>query len=207
MFINPKAVRTIQQNFNWIIIAIFFFLIGIAVASYAFGNEDFFLTELTETQQHFLQEMAEMIFSGSPLKGIALLFLNNLLSSLQMMLLGIFLGVPPLLGLFSNGALLGALLTGLGHEGIPAFTFVLAGILPHGIFELPAFVISASFGLKMGFHLVFPLPQKKRIESLRIIWREYFSIFPMLAYLLFVAAVIEVVLTPMLIKSLVLLAG
>ena len=207
MFINPKAIQIIKQNSNWIIIAALFFLIGIFVASFAFGNEDLFLADLTETQQTFLQEMADMIFAGSPIKGIALLFFNNIVASLQMMLLGIFLGVPPLLGLFSNGALLGTLISGLGHEGIPVFSFLSVGILPHGIFELPAFFISAAFGLKMGFHLVFPLPQKKRGESLGIIWREYFSIFPLVVYLLFIASIIEVVMTPLLVKKLILLAG
>ena len=207
MFINPRALQIIKQNFNWIIIAVFFFLIGIFAASFAFGHENFFLTDLTETQQDFLQEMAEMIFSGSPLRGIALLFFNNVIASLQMMMLGIFLSVPPLLGLFSNGALLGTLVAGLGREGISVFSFLSVGILPHGIFELPAFLISAAFVLKMGFHLVFPLPQKKRGESLGIVWREYFAIFPLVVYLLIIASIVEVVMTPLLVKKLIQLAG
>jgi len=182
--------------------ALLFFGLGIFVSAFALGNEKFFLTELTESQQHFLKEMAEMVFSGSPVRGIILLFINNLLASLQMMLLGVLLGIPPLFGLFTNGALLGSLLIGLGHEGVSALTFMWVGVLPHGIFELPAFLISAAFGLKMGFHLVFPLPQKKRGESLSFIWREFLAVFPLLINLLIIAAVIEVILTPLLVKLL-----
>ncbi|NMB41637.1 MAG: stage II sporulation protein M [Firmicutes bacterium] len=207
MFINPKTIRTIEQNMNWIITALIFFLIGIFAAIFVSGNEEFFLTELTESQHEFLQEMADMIFSGSPLKGISLLFVNNLLASLRAMLFGIFLGLPPLMGLFTNGALLGTLVVELGRESIPAFTFISVGILPHGIFELPAFLISASFGLKTGFHLLFPFPQKKRIESLKIVWREFFTVFPLIIFLLLIASVIEVVLTPLLVQKLILLSG
>jgi stage II sporulation protein M len=89
------------------------------------------------------------------------LFLHNLFASLQMMLMGIFLGIVPLIGLFTNGALLGSIAAGLATEDIPLLAFMSLGILPHGIFELPAFFISSAFGMKMGFHLVFPLPQKK----------------------------------------------
>jgi stage II sporulation protein M len=203
MFVQSRVIRILWQNLNWIIIALLFFLLGIFVSAFAFGNEKFFLTELTESQQYFLKEMADVIFSGSPLKGITLLFINNLFASLQMMLLGVLLGIPPLLGLFTNGALLGSLIIGLGHEGVSALTFMSVGVLPHGLFELPAFLISAAFGLKMGFHLVFPLPQKKRGESLGLIWREFFAVFPLIIYLLFIASIIEVILTPLLVKLLI----
>ena len=89
------------------------------------------------------------------------------------------LGIPSLFGLFFNGALLGSLLVTLGLENQPVFVFIALGILPHGVFELPAFFISAAFGLKLGFHLIFPLPQKKRGESISLIWKEYWSLFPL----------------------------
>lgn len=200
MFIKPKVIRIIWQNLNWIVIALFFFLLGIFLSLFVSGNENFFFTELTESQQHFLTEMAETIFTGSPLRGIIILFLNNLLASLQMMLFGIFMGIPPLMGLFTNGFLLGSIVTGLEYEGASVLTFISLGVLPHGIFELPAFIISASFGLKMGFHLLFPLPQKKRGESLKFIWHEFLALLPLLIYLLLIAAIVEITLTPLLLK-------
>jgi len=173
MLINPNVIRIIRQNLNWIIIALFFFLFGIFLAAFALGNEDFFLTELTKSQQDLLAEMAEMIFAGPPLKGIAILFLNNLLVSLQMMIFGFFLGITPLIGLFTNGALLGSIIAGLEYQGASTLVFLSLGVLPHGIFELPAFIISAAFGLKLGFHLLFPLPQKKRDDALWIFFGHH----------------------------------
>lgn len=193
----------LKENLNWIIIAAFFFCAGIGAAAFLYGNENLFLGELTASQYKMLQEMAEFIFTGHPLRGIFYLFIHNLLVSLQMMLLGAIIGVPPLLGLFANGALLGSVAAALAREGMPVFSLMLLGILPHGIFELPALIFSAAFGLKTGFHLIFPLTGKKRGESLLTIWREYWSVFPLVLKLLILAAILEVLVTPHLIQQLI----
>lgn len=200
MLIKTKVKQIIIQNLNWIILALIFFVLGLTTAAFSSKNE-MFLNNITETQYEVLKKMAEMVFEGPPWKGITILFLNNFFASLQMMLLGVFLSIPPLLGLFANGALLGSLLTELGREGMPMLTFLAVGVLPHGLFELPAFITSAAFGLKAGYHLVFPLPQKKRRESLGIIWKEFFALLPLITGLLMLAAVIEVLFTPLLVQQ------
>lgn len=200
MIIKPAVKQLIIQNLNWIILATIFFILGLVSAAFSFKNE-MLMHNITDTQYEMLKKIAEMVFEGPAWKGIAILFFNNFFASLQMMLLGVFLSVPPLLGLFANGALLGSLLAELGREGVPLFTFWAAGILPHGIFELPAFIVSAAFGLKAGYHLLFPLPQKKRRESLGIIWKEFFALFPLIVSLLIIAAIIEVLLTPLLVQQ------
>ena len=54
----------------------------------------------------------------------------------------------PLLSLVSNGALLG-LLGALVHAGGQSMLFYAAGILPHGIFELTALVLSIACGVTL----------------------------------------------------------
>ena len=198
---NPKVRNILEQNLNWFIIAALFFCIGTITAVLFVGNEQLFVGDLTESQYKALQDMAEIVFGGSPLQGIMFLLVNNLLASLMVMLLGVIMGIPTLLGLFSNGALLGSVAASLANEGVPVFSFMLLGVVPHGIFELPAFFISAAFGLKVGFHLIFPLPGKKRGESLVTIWREYWSVFPLILKLLVLAAIIEVLVTPLLLQQ------
>lgn len=200
MFINHRVIRIIRQNLNWIVLSLLFFIFGIIASVLAFGGGSNFLVELTESQQQLLEEMAELIFAGSPLTGILILFLNNLFASLQIMIFGILLGIPTLLSLFANGAIIGGVAANLGDGPIPSLAFLALGILPHGIFELPAFLTSAAFGLKLGFHLVFPLPQKRRWESLKFIWKEFFTILPLILLLLIIAAIIEILVTPMLIQ-------
>lgn len=140
--------------------------------------------------------MAELILNSPPLAGIILLFLNNLFASTYIVLLGVIIGIPPLLGLFTNGAFLGIVVTNLGLSGMNAFAFFSLGVLPHGIFELTAFFLSAAFGLKLGFHIIFPLPQKKRGESIIFIWKEFWAVFPLILILLAFAAAIEILVTP-----------
>lgn len=198
--LKTRVKQIFAQNLNWLVLALIFFIFGLGSAALAFKNE-MFMQSITEVQYDVLKQMAELVFAGPRWRGILILFFNNLIASLQMMLLGVLLGIPPLLGLFTNGALLGSLLMELGREGMPLLSFIAVGVLPHGLFELPAFITCAAFGLKAGYHLVFPLPQKKRRESLGIIWKEFFALFPLITGLLILAASIEVLITPLLVKQ------
>lgn len=186
----------IGQNYNWIFLAAFFFFLGIVFSLFSLGGNQFFLTNLTASQQEILQQMAELIFNSHPLVGVAFLFINNLFASMYVVLLGVILGLPPLLALFTNGAFLGTILASLGHGGISALGFFFLGVLPHGLFELPAFFLAAAFGLKLGYHVIFPLPQKRRGESFIFIWKEFLSILPFVLILLITAAAVEIFITP-----------
>ncbi len=199
MIIKPETGAILRQNVNWIVISLIFFLLGMIIAYIAPQNGALF-GEIPEGQRKILQDMAQMVFEGSPLRGIIILFVNNIFASLQVMFLGILLGIPTLLGLFANGALVGYIMKELSLGGVALFPFISLGILPHGIFELPAFFISTALGLKLGFHLVFPLPNKKRGESLKYILKEYWTILPLVVSLLIIAAIIEVLVTPALIQ-------
>ncbi len=200
MIMKPETKTVLENNTSWLFLSLFFFVIGIGIAYFAPQNGTLFLEEIPATQQNLLQEMAQAVFEGPPVRGMLILFVNNMIASLQVMILGILLGVPTLLGLLANGALIGYVMKGLALEGIPLLTFISLGVLPHGIFELPAFFLSTSFGLKLGFHLVFPLPNKKRGQSLKSIFKEYWSILPLVVYLLLLAAAIEVLITPALLR-------
>ncbi len=200
MFIKPGTWNVISQNLNWLVLSLLFFSLGAGIVYLAPQNGTYLLEEIPAEQKQLLQEMAQMVFEGSALRGALILFGNNVVASVQVMILGIALGVPSLLGLLANGALLGYIMKSLSLEGIPLLPFIFLGILPHGIFELPAFLLSAALGLKMGFHLVFPLPHKKRGESLKYILKEYWTLLPLVFYLLALAAMIEVLVSPALLQ-------
>ncbi len=200
MIDKTKITVNLVNNANWFVLTAFFFALGIIAPIFFITEDVFLLTELTSGQKEILEEMAKEIFEGPPLRGILLIFFNNFFSSLFVMFLGVILGIPPLLGLFSNGALLGFIMTAMSNEEVPVIFFIVLGILPHGIFELPAFFISAALGLKTGFHLIFPIKQKTRKESIGYIWKEYWSLFPLVVWLLLLGAVIEIIVTPRLLS-------
>lgn len=75
------------------------------------------------------------------------LMANNWRAMLSPLLMGL---VPfaflPLLSLVSNGCLMGMLIPWLQRRGL-GLTVYLAGILPHGVLEIPALVLSAACGV------------------------------------------------------------
>jgi uncharacterized membrane protein SpoIIM required for sporulation len=62
---------------------------------------------------------------------------------------GVWFSAAPFVTLFLNGALIGAV-AGL----VPNSTMLVAAVLPHGIIEIPSFVIAGSVGLKLGVSFV-----------------------------------------------------
>ncbi len=153
--------------------------------------------ETLNIQLKQLQELLSFILTNKPIIGALLIFMNNLITMAQMLLLGVVAGISPLITLGLNGALVGVLLSLTVQEGIPLLPVLVFGIMPHGFFELFAFFLCGAFGLKFGYHcIVSPLPGKTRMESYRYIWKEVISVLPLIVLLLIAAAFIEMLITP-----------
>lgn len=189
-------ISALKNNRSWFILTIIFFICGALLSYTALHQDPDAFAALEEAIIPMLEDLGEEVFNSHPLYGAGILFFNNLTASLYVMILGLFLGIPPLFSAIANGSILGILAFQLGQESIPVVPYLAAGIIPHGILELPAFFLSAAFGLKLGYHLVFPLPGLRRIESLKKVFLEIRRALPMLVLLLFVAAIIEVFITP-----------
>lgn len=73
---------------------------------------------------------------------------NNLIATSLTMLLGVVFGILPIFAVGFNGFLLGA----LGREGIRVVGYAQTAIhiLPHGVFEIPALLLAAAYGLWIG---------------------------------------------------------
>ncbi|MDI9633659.1 MAG: stage II sporulation protein M [Methanolinea sp.] len=78
----------------------------------------------------------------------AKLFLNNLQACLLMFLGGASLGVLTVFIITVNGFAIGAVLELVREQHSPLF--VAAALLPHGIFEIPAFVLSGALGFTLA---------------------------------------------------------
>ena len=98
-----------------------------------------------------LEELTRML---GPLKTLnrlelaALIFFNNSLKALVSMLSGLAFGLGPFLFLMINGSLLGLIARTAATEHGVAVT--LLSILPHGILELPAIIVSTALGFRLG---------------------------------------------------------
>jgi stage II sporulation protein M len=103
---------------------------------------------------------------------------NNISNAFIALVSGIILGIVPLVSLFFNGYVLGYVsFYAVGLEG----GTILLRLLPHGIFEIPALILSIGLGIRLGF-FIFSSDIKKEFlhrtdRSLRVF---VFFILPLL---------------------------
>lgn len=131
------------KNYFWFSL-ILFFCIGI------FGY--LFPVFFEEQILKIITELIEKTEGLSGLQLIKFIFINNLKSGFFAMIFGIFLGIVPFIVAIMNGYVLGFVANKtIAIEGI----LVLWRLLPHGIFEIPAIMISIGLGLRLGLFLIY----------------------------------------------------
>lgn len=156
----------------------------------------FFLGNLlpTDVLEEVLGSIPEMEDWSLPFIFIYII-VNNVSKSFIWMLLGIALGILPLLFVMINGFFIGwiSYTTSLKK----GFFFTVAALLPHGVVEIPAILLSMAAGMGLGVKLVKSLRKQGSLkQELRSALSLYvFRIVPLLV----LAAVLEVTLTPIII--------
>jgi len=130
------------------------------------------------------------------------LFFHNARTTIVLLLLGLVsfgtLGLTLFLG---NIALIGGVLGAANLVGYSPLLAFVVGVLPHGIFELSAVFLATAAMLRVGAQLVTPQPDKSLGEMLLISLADWFRVFIGIALpFLAIAAVIEIYVTPVLIK-------
>jgi stage II sporulation protein M len=128
----------------------------------------------------------------APWKMFFVILLNNSAKSFVVLLSGILFGLVPLFAVATNGYILGIayLFTSRGVGYVQAAKTV----LPHGVLEIPAIILSASYGLWLGVTFFHRIRQRNLVgfgDQVRHAIRMFFFIvFP----LFILAALIETVL-------------
>jgi uncharacterized membrane protein SpoIIM required for sporulation len=130
------------------------------------------------------------------------LFYHNARTTVAFLLLGLVsFGTLGLTLFIGNIALVGGVLGAAHLVGYSPLLAFVSGILPHGIFELSAIFLATAATLKVAAELVTPQSDKSLGETLLLSLADWFRIFvgivlPFLA----IAAMIEIYITPLLIK-------
>jgi stage II sporulation protein M len=142
-------------------------------------------------------EMLKWIMDQPPLLIMIIIFLKNLLASSMAMLLGLGLGILPLMVVTSNGFILGI----VAYEAVQkvGWLYLAAGILPHGIIELPVILVSIAIGFRLGYLLALSILREKADLSSEIKIAFHFLI-RWVTPLLLLAAAIETFITPFIIS-------
>ncbi|MEM3507177.1 MAG: stage II sporulation protein M [Candidatus Bathyarchaeia archaeon] len=138
------------------------------------------------------QEVFKGLTKLSPFELTFFIFLNNSVKSFITILLGIVFGTVPIVFLALNGLIIGLVIfEAIKTKGV---LFTIAAILPHGIIEIPSFLISTAIGLKVGYEVVKKIKGKGSIKK-EVKTGVRFFILRILP-LFFLAAIIEVFVTP-----------
>lgn len=100
----------------------------------------------------FQKEVAGQIISENPFDIFAKLFFNNLEACILLFLGGASFGVLTIFIMSLNGIVIGSIMeiVHLDHSAL----FVAAALLPHGVFEIPAFIISGALGIVLAQSLI-----------------------------------------------------
>ncbi|MEN6378239.1 MAG: stage II sporulation protein M [Methanofastidiosum sp.] len=193
-FYKNEIFTTIKENKNLMLLSLGLFLLGSISGFYTFKV---LLNNNPQVIDSFLKEFQDMF---GPLKEITSLelfvtiFYINTRTSFLIMMLGVFVGFFPFLSLWGNGTVVGLLYGKFIAEGGNSLVFLM-GILPHGVIEIPAILIAASQGFRLGKEIISPPPGKSRSESLRVNIRKGLKLFALIIPLLLIAALIEVYLS------------
>jgi stage II sporulation protein M len=164
-----------------VVFALGFFMLTFLIG---FAFPIFFADEIIA----FVNELIASLEGMSVVELIGFIFWNNLKASFFAIILGITLGILPLVMLVTNGYLLGFVSReAVAQNGL----FVMWRLLPHGIFELPAVILSIGIGLKIGAGMLGKDVKKKLKYNFKEGLRFFvFVILP----LLLIAGIIEGVL-------------
>lgn len=131
-----------------------------------------------------------------------ILFYHNARTTVVFLLLGLVsFGTLGLTLFIGNIALVGGVLGAAQLVGYSPWLAFVAGILPHGIFELSAIILATAAMLRVGAQLVTPQSDKSLGEILLLSLADWFRVFVGIVLpLLAIAALVEIYITPLFIK-------
>lgn len=139
----------------------------------------------------------ESLLTMDPFSIMFAIFLNNAFVSLLFLVLGLALGVLPVMFIAFNGYLVGVIAYLAAQER--GTLFILLALLPHGILELPMVFLAAGIGLRLGYQ-VFSALIGKPTQIKKEFKEGLLFYFRWILPLLFVAAVIETFITPLILS-------
>jgi len=188
---NGATDKTLIMSYKkWIFIAVGLFAIGMAFGLAMPTNIAGLLTEDLAA----IEALAS-ILSPFQVTTAIIIFLKNVSALLVSFLFSPLLCLVPILALTVNGWLLSFVSVIVVQE--ESLGLLLAGLLPHGIFELPALIIGEAAALSFGAMTIVALIAKNRRSQLLPNLKRNLRYLVIAFALLLPAAIIETYITPL----------
>ncbi len=138
---------------------------------------------LAQANQHF----SALFIFGNNLRAITVVFLGGLLS----------FSVLGMIAYLVNVSLIGVVLGAFKLIGYSPGLLFAAGLLPHGLFEIPALMLATAMVLRIGVVLVTPQTGKSMGQVVLELLADWVKVFiGLVVPLLAIAALIEAYITP-----------
>jgi len=176
---------------RWTIVAVILFGVGLAIGLATPAS----IAALMSEEIKALEELSNILVPFSAVTAI-LIFVKNASALIISFFLSPILCLVPVLTLTVNGWVLALVSSMAANEH--SIGFVLAGLLPHGIFELPALIIGQAAALSFGTMAMLALLNKGKRNLLLPSLKENLRYLLIALGLLVPAAIIETFVTPLL---------
>jgi len=177
---------------RWIFVAIFLFGVGLVFGLATPTSSASLISEDIAA----LEELVEFLASLPPALTAIFIFTKNASALVISFVLSPIFCLTPILALTINGWLLGFISVLVSQE--KSVGFVLAGLLPHGVFELPALIMGEAAALSFGAVVILALFKKRRRSLLLPSLKQNLKYLVIALTLLVPAAIIETYVTPLL---------
>ncbi|MEM2621902.1 hypothetical protein DSO06_03470 [Candidatus Nezhaarchaeota archaeon WYZ-LMO8] len=189
--ISYMKLPTTPIRMSLVLISSMIFFLGIFIG-YSSAHS---LKSLVEDLEHLFSPLTGF----PPIMLTVVILVNNFIKTFLFMLLGILFAIPTVLFALINGVILGALGFFVAEE--KGVLFLLTGLLPHGVFEIPALLISCALGIGIGMSVVRRI-HRKDVSIGSVVISCIKAYFKIVMPLLVLAAFIEVYVTPLLLQQL-----
>ena len=145
-----------------------------------------------------LKKLSDFLSPLPPISVFAFIYLKNVVALLASFVLSPFFLLMPAAALILNGGILGLVAADVAHR--KSVFYVLAGTLPHGIFELPAFFIGEAAAFSFGAAVLLALVRRDKRAQLLPNLKQNLKHLAVACILLLPAALIEAFVTPVLVR-------
>lgn len=176
---------------RWLLVAIFLFGIGLLAGLATPISTDDLLAEDTAA----LGELIDFFGLLPQSSALVFIFIKNVTAVLTSFVFSPIFCLAPIMALSFNGWLIGLVSTVVIEQ--ESLGYLLAGLLPHGIFELPALIMGEAAALSFGAAVVMAVFQRARRKELLPNLKQNLKYLVIAGALFLPAAIIEVYVTPL----------
>jgi stage II sporulation protein M len=175
---------------------LFFYILGIA---FGYGAWQENRSQVDELMEMIMKNLGEPVIRAGRTNRLFLagwVFISNLQTVAAIFFLGgIFPFFPPFF-MSGNGMIIGMTAGYFEFNNLMTRDLFFLGLLPHGLFEIAGLLLAATMGVIWGGRNWLSWLRIRDSQGFFANMRDFISLLPLVVFLLLIAAIIEIFITP-----------